>query len=205
MYSSKQELCQEIEENYTQKGSPQTYIMMREGKKISDIPWANTSPDLNNIRNDGHLYSYKCNCTKNKGQKFYFKTSKQFKKFVEWSDTQFNEACSHIQIIALKEKLVMICENKGKGPEDFSIESVEYRSFCEIIYQRILKCRSFNETDTNLFPTYTIKNKNNEWSCTCKGFHYHSHCKHIKLTQQEEAHKQAIRELGISLALKCSM
>ncbi len=53
-------------------------------------------------------------------------------------------------------------------------------------------------------PTHTVTQKNNTWTCTCKGFQYHKKCKHPKLIQEriiarEEA-LQNRRELCISLA-----
>ena len=40
------------------------------------------------------------------------------------------------------------------------------------------------------------------WECTCKGFKFWGHCKHINYVKSNEIYKQHRRELGISLALK---
>ena len=49
-------------------------------------------------------------------------------------------------------------------------------------------------------PFYTVKYKDKKWSCTCNGFYYHKHCKHIKKMQAREDAIQNRRDLGISLA-----
>ena len=54
--------------------------------------------------------------------------------------------------------------------------------------------------DNYMIPIYDVIYRNKEWSCTCKGFYYHKHCKHIKTVKAKEQAMQNRRDLGISLA-----
>ena len=57
-------------------------------------------------------------------------------------------------------------------------------------------------TDKSDRKNYTVKKTDQVWSCTCKSFYYRGYCKHINQVKNSEAHKQDMRELGISLAIK---
>ena len=61
-------------------------------------------------------------------------------------------------------------------------------------------CEFIEISDTNNSPNYSVQLYDNNWSCTCKGFYYHTNCKHIKRVKRSEEHKFYRRELGISLA-----
>ena len=63
-------------------------------------------------------------------------------------------------------------------------------------------CKTIKITDKSDMKNYTVKKTDLIWSCTCKGFYYRGCCKHINQVKNSEAHKQDMRELGISLAIK---
>ena len=181
-------VCQDVEENYTHIGTPQTYILYR-------IPIYSESSEEDK-------YYYSCNCEKNNNRKLHFKFNNNESDKIIYSIEKSKEVCIHITNAILKEELVAIYEYQGITIENFKRDTIQYNAFRDVIYQRLLRVRQIKQSDPDEYPHYNIKNKNNTWSCTCKGFKYHKHCKHIKNIQKEEIHKQNIRELGISLAIK---
>lgn len=56
-------------------------------------------------------------------------------------------------------------------------------------------------TDPSMRKHYTVKCSKKKWSCSCKGYKNHLHCKHIDKVKLDEERKQNRRELGISLAI----
>lgn len=181
-------VCQDVEENYTRVGTPQIYILSR-------IPIYNESPEED-------TYYYSCNCEKNYNRKLFFRINYNERDKVIYSIERSRELCIHITNAILKEEVVTIYEYQGITIENFKRDTIQHNAFRDIIYQRLLRVRPIKQSDPEEYPQYNIKNKNNTWSCTCKGFKYHKHCKHIKNIQKEEIHKQNIREVGISLAIK---
>jgi hypothetical protein len=87
-------------------------------------------------------------------------------------------------------------ENKNR------IKDIETK-FDNTAYHNNARTIQIDETSKKYTVTLT-KTPTSSSTCTCKSFQYRNHCKHITQIQQEEIHKQDIRELGISLALKCS-
>ena len=71
-------------------------------------------------------------------------------------------------------------------------KGLEYRPY---------RCLSRIEFKGSSNEQYTVKYQDKEWSCTCKGFYYHKHCKHIKTVKAKEQAMQNRRDLGISLAI----
>jgi hypothetical protein len=63
-------------------------------------------------------------------------------------------------------------------------------------------CKALKITDKSDRKNYTVKKTDQVWSCSCKSFYYRGYCKHINQVKNSEAHKQDMRELGISLAIK---
>ena len=53
----------------------------------------------------------------------------------------------------------------------------------------------------NIITHYRVVCNNMLWTCECKGFYYHKHCKHISTIIFREKKILARRVLGISLAL----
>ena len=53
----------------------------------------------------------------------------------------------------------------------------------------------------NIITHYRVVCNNMVWTCACKGFYYHKHCKHISSIIFREKKFLARRVLGISLAL----
>lgn len=205
------EICERVE------GSIPEYIISRREENIW-VPFVTGIVNLDYATQDIEYrpvvvtdsYEFSCSCPKGRDQRI---------RNEGWTFKNYDKTkhCPHLfTVLTIYEHHRIEAQrswimNMIQAPRD-NINIKAYDIACKVISYKKLNnefnkggnkyCQTIKMTDKFEMQNYTVNKIAKSWLCSCKGFHYHGWCKHINKIKNREAHKQDMRELGISLAIK---
>lgn len=163
-------------------------------------PWSVHSPGC---------YKFRCSCVIGKKRGWVGNRDWSFNKYDR------EKYCKHLFIVLTiyeherKKQLGMLIDNNIDKNDIMAYNLANKRFSYELLEDKFnVHTRGWRE-QIKLYDKsdnkYTVKcdvPREAVWECTCKGYHFWGHCKHINYVKNNEMYKQYRRELGISLAVK---